>query len=108
MHIKYVGRVTRLLAAFALCASLIAPAAAEPVFKTLYRFKGGADGAMPLGPLVADKNGVLYGVTYKGGVNDWGTVFMLTPPVPPDTVWKKTILHHFCDPGDGCGPMAGL
>ena len=51
MHSMYAGRAVRLLAAVAVCASVIAPAAAEPAFKTLYRFKGGYDGARPMGPL---------------------------------------------------------
>jgi uncharacterized repeat protein (TIGR03803 family) len=51
--------------------------------KVLFRFKF-AEGAAPLGTLIADANGVLYGVTQGGGLGDCsdegcGTVFKLTP-----------------------------
>jgi uncharacterized repeat protein (TIGR03803 family) len=48
----------------------------------LYAFKGGSDGSEPLGGLVADKHGALYGVTGFGGIKGCGgcgTVFKLTP-----------------------------
>jgi uncharacterized repeat protein (TIGR03803 family) len=57
---------------------------------TLFSFKPGngkfttehvfaiSDGALPSGPLVADKAGTLYGVT-SGGGSGHGTVFKLTP-----------------------------
>jgi uncharacterized repeat protein (TIGR03803 family) len=90
-------------------AALSDGALADPVKTTIYRFKGGKDGAWPLGPLVSDKAGNLYGVTFEGGVNDMGTVFMLSPPVAPDTRWKKTILHTFAGkPNDGRRPMTRL
>jgi hypothetical protein len=38
----------------------------------------GADGTNPNGPLV-NVNGTLYGVTYMGGVSNWGTVFAYKP-----------------------------
>jgi uncharacterized repeat protein (TIGR03803 family) len=68
---------------------------APPTVTTIYRFKGGADGDSPRGALVADSAGNLYGVTSEGGRNGKGTVFMLTPPGAPATIWKRTILHHF-------------
>ncbi|MDA8349107.1 MAG: hypothetical protein M0038_09965 [Pseudomonadota bacterium] len=37
--------------------------------RTLYRFKGGRDGATPEGPLVMDRADNLYGTTFKGGEN---------------------------------------
>ncbi|MGB9651591.1 MAG: choice-of-anchor tandem repeat GloVer-containing protein [Candidatus Cybelea sp.] len=44
----------------------------------LYRFKGGRDGAVPRSGVI-EVNGVLYGTTAKGGKNDNGTVFSLSP-----------------------------
>lgn len=34
---------------------------------TIYNFMGGSDGAFPVGGLVADSSGNLYGITYSGG-----------------------------------------
>jgi uncharacterized repeat protein (TIGR03803 family) len=44
----------------------------------LHSFVGGADGAFPLGGLVMDKLGNLYGTTSSGG-HGYGTVFKLVP-----------------------------
>jgi uncharacterized repeat protein (TIGR03803 family) len=44
----------------------------------LYTFTGGADGSLPLGGLVRDKAGNLYGMTTQGGVG-FGVVFKITP-----------------------------
>jgi len=45
----------------------------------LYSFAGGSDGASPVGGLIADKSGNLYGTTDEGGASNDGTVFMVTP-----------------------------
>jgi len=44
----------------------------------LYEFTGGADGCGPVGSLVADTAGNLYGTASQGSVNG-GTVFEVTP-----------------------------
>lgn len=44
----------------------------------LYQFTGGSDGCGPVGGLVADAAGNLYGTTSQGIVNA-GTVFEVTP-----------------------------
>src|SRR5215467_7011816 len=41
----------------------------------LHSFAGGSDGRSPLGSLVLDGKGHLYGTTYYGGPDDTGTVF---------------------------------
>ncbi len=46
--------------------------------KVLHRFHG-ADGENPLGRLVIDGNGVLYGTASEGGSAGFGTVFALVP-----------------------------
>lgn len=43
----------------------------------LYNFTGGADGAFPLGAIVVDPAGNLYGTTSMGGDNDAGVIFKL-------------------------------
>ena len=45
----------------------------------LYRFKGGSDGMEPVGSLIFDGAGNLYGTTTLGGAGKSGTVFRLTP-----------------------------
>ncbi len=51
------------------------PSSVETV---LYTFTGGADGGQPITGLVLDKEGNLYGNTWKGAAG-YGTVFKLTP-----------------------------
>lgn len=49
------------------------------VYTPLYNFKGGTDGAFPIGALTVDnRTGVIYGTTQYGGTGN-GTVFSLTP-----------------------------
>ena len=46
----------------------------------LYAFKAdGQDGSLPMAELLRTADGTFYGTTYYGGVNNFGTVFMLTP-----------------------------
>jgi uncharacterized repeat protein (TIGR03803 family) len=45
----------------------------------LYDFTGGNDGGFPLGALVFDDAGNLYGVTSKGGAFNQGVVFQIKP-----------------------------
>jgi uncharacterized repeat protein (TIGR03803 family) len=53
--------------------------------------------------LVRDAQGNLYGTTSKGGTDDKGTVFMVTP------TGKETVLHSFAGGEDeGALPWAGL
>jgi len=72
---------------------------------TLYTFTGGTDGAVPVGGLVQDSAGNLYGVTGSGGnlsCNDGygcGTVFEV------DAAGKETVLHSFIGGNDGTGPV---
>jgi hypothetical protein len=67
----------------------------------LYRFQGSPDGAWPRGGLIAGTNGVLYGTTFLGGVNDpqallgRGTVFALSPPAVGETQWTEAVLYRF-------------
>jgi uncharacterized repeat protein (TIGR03803 family) len=75
----------------------------------IYQFRGGAgDGAKPPASVIFDTAGILYGVTEEGGEFDKGTVFSLSPPVPPATTWTRRILYVFRGEGDGANPVAGL
>ena len=60
-----------------------------------------SDGFLPTGGLVADGAGNLYGTTDDGGGSGNGTVYELTPPVPPSTDWVESVLHRFGANGDG-------
>jgi uncharacterized repeat protein (TIGR03803 family) len=47
-------------------------------FTPLYSFTGADDGAYPEGGLVQAGNGCLYGTTYEGGSNSYGTVYQIS------------------------------
>jgi uncharacterized repeat protein (TIGR03803 family) len=74
----------------------------------LWSFAGGADGASPLGGLIFDTKGSLYGVTEQGGAAGAGTVFQLAPPEKRQTAWTKTTLYSFGGGADGDGPRGSL
>jgi uncharacterized repeat protein (TIGR03803 family) len=89
--------------------------------KILYNFgcdnQFGEDG--PIGSLIFDANGNLYGATAAGGTGECynpfndqnellgcGTVFELTPS---DGAWTEKVLHNFTDSTrDGASPNGGL
>jgi len=75
---------------------------------TIYSFAGTPDGESPVGALVFDKAGNLYGTTESGGANGWGSVFELSPN--GDGTWTESTLYSFCDPGcpNGTNPAAAL
>ncbi len=76
----------------------LSPSGSGWVKNTLYRFQGGDDGSRPIGGLVADGAGNLYGTTsesYTGG----GTVFKLKKQ--PNGTWLETVLHQFTQRGIG-------
>jgi uncharacterized repeat protein (TIGR03803 family) len=78
---------------------------------TLYNFcmqSGCADGTSPIGGLIGDAAGNLYGTTGGGGANGEGTVFELTPD-KTGTTWSETVLYSFCvECIDGQNPQAAL
>ena len=70
---------------------------------TLHTFTGGADGGHASfgGALVQGSDGLLYGTTYQGGVQNTGVVFKMT------SAGTLTPVYQFSGP-DGGGPEAGL
>jgi uncharacterized repeat protein (TIGR03803 family) len=76
-------------------------------YKRLHAFGNGKDGFDPMGGLVLDAAGNLYGTTGGGGAYDDGTVFELTPGT--GGFWTEKILHHFHPSAlDGYYPVSGL
>jgi uncharacterized repeat protein (TIGR03803 family) len=74
--------------------------------QVLHNFGNGTDGFYPYAGLIFDKNGNLYGTTYKGGAYGAGTVFELTPTGGGG--WAEQVLHNFGNGTDGTYPEAGL
>jgi uncharacterized repeat protein (TIGR03803 family) len=68
----------------------------------LYTFTGGADGGEPLGGLLRDAAGNLFGTTNVGGASNAGVVFKLDPS------GQETVLYSFTGGADGGYPLAGL
>jgi len=75
---------------------------------TLYSFTGGADGGDPLGSLMFDSSGALYGTTAFGGAYNFGTVFKLTPPAGGSGAWTESALYSFTGGADGGIPGSAV
>jgi uncharacterized repeat protein (TIGR03803 family) len=60
----------------------------------LYSFSGGNDGNRPMASPTMH-NGVLYGTTWLGGVNQRGVVYQLRPPPKGSVTWTETVLYSF-------------
>lgn len=78
----------------------LAPDGTETV---LHRFADDEthDGSEPVGGVIADAKGNLYGTTQQGGPVKLGTVFKIAPN------GTETLLHYF-NAVDGADPIAGL
>ena len=91
--------------AFVLVLVIGAKSAQAQTLNVLYTFTGQADGAQPIGGLIRDSQGNLYGTTCCAGTHGAGTVFML------DKAGTETVLYSFCSlPNcpDGDQPYASL
>jgi hypothetical protein len=95
------------------------PDASGWVQRIIYTFhphsgKDGTDGYAPVGTLISDASGNLYGATDNGGnyslcsgSGGCGTVFELVPRA--DGTWKEYVLHRFAQVhNDGQLPYAGV
>jgi len=71
----------------------------------IYTFTDGADGSWPLGGVVLDGAGDVYGTTYSGGDFGAGTVFEL---MPSGTGWTFEVLNQFTGFSDGGFPNGGV
>ena len=71
----------------------------------LYRFTGGADGAVPeYGDIIFDSAGAIYGTT-SGNNSSFGSVYKLTNS---GGVWTETTLWTFSGGADGFFPEGGV
>ena len=52
----------------------LTPSAGGWTFTELYEFTGEGDGALPIGGVVLDSSGNLYGTAYSGGTHTCGSV----------------------------------
>ena len=99
--VRAASRVALLAAAASLT---IAATAAQAKFQVIYSFTGKADGGIPRGSLIQDKQGNLYGTAYSGGAAAHclcGTVFRLSPS------GEETTLYSFHG-RDGYHPVGHL
>ncbi|MBV8344721.1 MAG: hypothetical protein JO190_06980 [Candidatus Eremiobacteraeota bacterium] len=72
----------------------------------VYAFRGGGmDGSGPLGSLIADKSGALYGLTFGGGPAYNGTAFKLTPS---GGAYSESVIYFFRGGTDGSNPNGAL
>jgi uncharacterized repeat protein (TIGR03803 family) len=71
-------------------------------YQVLYSFQFGADGSSPIGPLIIDASGNLYGMTELGGDSVYGTIFELSPDGSGG--WTEQVLYSFSDGTDGSVP----
>jgi uncharacterized repeat protein (TIGR03803 family) len=80
------------------------------VYRVLYDFKTADNGAQPVGNLIFDAVGNLYGVTAFGGTGacdgGCGTVFELSPNSQGG--WSESVLYSFQGGSDGANPVGGL
>lgn len=99
---------------------LIAPSSPSGVWKEkiLYVFTGQADGEYPIGGLIFDSLGNLYGTTQSGGDlgstmcgtpvgGGCGVVFELSPPSDAGS-WIESVLYAFEGGSDGAFPETAL
>jgi uncharacterized repeat protein (TIGR03803 family) len=77
----------------------------------LWSFLGAPDGYYPIGEVVADPEGNVYGTTYRGGTSDncegpyCGAVFAVSPA---NGGWTESLLHSFDLSNGDADPQAGL
>lgn len=85
----------------------------------LHVFAGNSDGDgnVPVGGLIIDNSGNLYGTTGYGGTGDCvllgtkvgcGIVYEMTPPLTKGGAWTETVLYSFQGGKDGYFPWGNL
>jgi uncharacterized repeat protein (TIGR03803 family) len=86
----------------------LTPSGQGYVESVLYAFRGGNDGAMPWGGVIADGAGALYGTTNGGGstacAGGCGTVYRLRPAKKG---YAESVIYRFQGGADGAKPYYG-
>jgi uncharacterized repeat protein (TIGR03803 family) len=75
--------------------------------KVIYSFKGGTDGELPQGPVLA-LNGELYGSTYGGGAGGCGGIPGCGTIFKVSAAGAEKVVYRFAGYGDGARPNGGL
>jgi hypothetical protein len=78
-------------------------------------FFDGVDGAFPVGSLIMNNDGTLFGTTQSGGNHTCpnasdstcGLVFQLRPPASPGGHWTSEVIYEFTGGTDGGNPNYG-
>ncbi len=86
----------------AIAFTLTTAAAAQYSETILHDFTDSGDGDAPVGNVVFDAAGNLYGATLGGGANHQGTIYEISPSS------GESILYSFIGPLDGKSPNGGL
>lgn len=83
----------------------LVPSGSKFTENVIYRFKGGADGASPVGGLYIDKTGALYGMTTYGGStacpSGCGIAYRITGS---GKHFHETVIYSFKGAPDGANP----
>jgi uncharacterized repeat protein (TIGR03803 family) len=80
----------------------LSPSASGWTETVLYNFQGLSDGEFPVGGVVLDASGNIYGGTFLGGDNNGGTIYELSPS---SGGWTLKTLYSF---SGGAGPYNKL
>ncbi len=104
--------VIRLLLVFALTIMAVPPAYATGILTILHRFTGKADGGNPVGGVVRDAAGTLYGETFRGSGVACATKYMPGPQCGTvyslDTSGNFKVLATFTGPNGAHGNITPL
>jgi len=85
----------------------LTPTKGDWAIHVIHTFTGGPDGGNPSGyNLAIDGAGNLYGMTYVGGLYNYGTAYKLSPSTGGK--WTETVLHAFTNGDDGGYPYSGM
>ena len=105
------GRI-RIYLLFAVALAFSIPASAEWKEKVLYSFQGGTnDGSLPVGGVVFDKQGNIYGALEFYGPGrappgkSCGAVYQLSPPAQKGGAWEETLIYEFGGKGANDGEV---
>jgi uncharacterized repeat protein (TIGR03803 family) len=71
-------------------------------YSPLHQFGNGSDGEYPAANVIVDASGNLYGTTFAGGANRYGTVFKIAAD------GTESVLYSFAGGNDGIFPYGGL